>query len=185
MTFRRLFLFVEVDDDERFFRSVLLPSLRTAYEDIQFVQFSRLKKEKVRGFLQSIAGMKADYIFVRDLDRLPCATAARDKMLAVFPQVSADRVQIVKAEIESWYCAGLPEGHPWESLASRPHLDTSTVTKEAFEAAILRKGAPRVSTMLEILESFDREAAVRRNESFRRFVRRFITPLGPSHARGL
>ena len=177
MTFRRLFLFVEGDDDERFFRSVLLPFLRSAYQDVQFVQFSRLKKEKVRGFLHSIAGMKADYIFVRDLDRLPCATAARDRLVAVFPQVSADRVQIVKAEIESWYCAGLPEGHPWESLAARPHLDTSTVTKEAFEATILRKGAPRVSTMLEILESFDREAAARRNESFQRFVRRFIVPL--------
>jgi hypothetical protein len=33
--------------------------------------------------------------------------------------------------------------------------------------------------MLEILESFDREVAVRRNESFRRFVRKFITPLIP------
>jgi len=179
MTFRRLFLFVEGDDDERFFRSVLLPTFQSTYQDIQFVQFTRLKKEKVRGFLQSIAGMRADYIFVHDLDQLPCATAARDKLLKVFPQVSGDRVQIVKAEIESWYCAGLPEGHPWESLASQPHLDTSTVTKEAFEAAALRIGAPRVATMLEILESFDREAAERRNESFRRFVRKFITPLGP------
>ena len=179
MTYRRLFLFVEGDDDERFFSSVLLPSLQSAYEDIRFVQFSQLNKKEVRDYLRSIAGMKADYIFVRDLDQLPCATAARDKLLAVHPQVSADRVQIVKAEIESWYCAGLPEGHPWRSLAARPHLDTSTVTKEIFEAAILQKGAPRVSTMLEILESFDGEAAERRNESFRRFVRRFIAPLGP------
>jgi hypothetical protein len=179
MTFRRLFLFVEGDDDERFFRSVLLPTLQTAYEDVQFVQFTRLKKEKVQGFLHSIAGMKADYIFVRDLDQLPCATAARDRLLAVFPQVSADRVQIVKAEIESWYCAGLPEGHPWKSLTTRPHLDTSMVTKENFEAAVLRKGASRVAAMLEILESFDREVAVRRNESFRRFVGKFITPFVP------
>lgn len=141
MTFRRLFLFVEGDDDERFFRSVLLPFLQSAYQDIQFVQFSQRKKEKIAGYLRSTAAMKADYIFVRDLDQLPCATAARDKLLAVFPQVSADRVQIVKAEIESWYCAGLPEGHPWESLAARSHVDTSTVTKEAFEAAILRQRA--------------------------------------------
>jgi hypothetical protein len=177
MTFRRLFLFVEGDDDERFFRSVFLPPLRAAYEDIQFVQFTRLKKEKVRGFLHSIAAMKADYIFVHDLDEFPCATAAREKLLAVYPQVNADRVQIVKAEIESWYCAGLPEGHPWSSLAA--HLDTSTVTKEDFDTAFLRKGAPRVATMREILESFDLEAARRRNESFRRFVSRFIPSLAP------
>jgi hypothetical protein len=116
MTFRRLFLFVEGDDDERFFRSVLLPSLQSAYQDVQFVQFTRLKKEKVQGFLRSIAGMKADYIFVHDMDQLPCATAAREKLLKIFPQVDADRLQVVKAEIESWYCAGLPEGDPWESL---------------------------------------------------------------------
>jgi hypothetical protein len=123
--------------------------------------------------------MKADYIFVHDMDQLPCTTAARERLLKIFPQVDADRIQVVKAEIESWYCAGLPEGHPWRFLAPRPHFDTSTITKEAFEAAILRKGAPRVATMLEILESFDREEAVRRNESFRRFVRKFITPLIP------
>lgn len=33
--------------------------------------------------------------------------------------------------------------------------------------------------MLEILENFDGEVAAHRNESFRRFVRRFITPLAP------
>lgn len=88
MTYRRLFLFVEGDDDERFFSSVVLPTLYTAYDNVQFVQFSALKKEKLKGFLRSVAAMKADYI----------------------------------------------------------------------------------------LESFDRKAAVGRNESFRRFLRKFVPP---------
>jgi hypothetical protein len=123
--------------------------------------------------------MKADYILVHDMDQLPCATVAREKLLKVFPQVDADRIQIVKAEIESWYCAGLPEGHRWRSLARQPHLDTRTITKEVFEAAVLRESASKIATMLEILECFDREVAIRRNESFRRFIEKFISPLTP------
>jgi hypothetical protein len=174
MTFRRLFLFVEGDDDERFFRSVLLPRLRRGYQDVQFVQFSRLKKEKVQGFFRSVAGMRADYILVRDLDRHPCATAAKRQVKEAFPQVDPDRVQIVKAEIESWYCAGIPGDHAWGSFAIARCPDTSSVTKEIFEAALLQKDEPKLPAMLAILESFDLDVAARRNESFRRFLAKFV-----------
>lgn len=174
MTYRRLFLFVEGDDDERFFCSVVLPLLRGSYDDVQFVKFRALKREKIKGFLRSIAGMKADYIFVHDLDRHPCATAAKDHLLRTWPHLDADRVQIVKAEIESWYCAGIPENHPWRSLAIGRSADTSTITKEAFEAAVLQSGQPKLPAMLALLEGFDREAAVHRNESLRRFLRKFV-----------
>lgn len=59
--------------------------------------------------------MNADYIFVRDLDQLPCATAARDRLLAIFPQVSPDRVQIVKAEL----CHVRSFGHRARSFGCR------------------------------------------------------------------
>lgn len=175
MNYRRLFLFVEGDDDERFFRSVVLPLLRSSYEDIQFVKFRALKKEKIRGFVRSIASMQADYILVHDLDRHPCATAAKDQVLRTLPYLDPDRVHIVKAEIESWYCAGIPETHPWRSLAVGRCADTSTVTKEAFETAVLQAGQPKLPAMLALLEGFDLEAAKNRNESLRRFVRRFTS----------
>jgi len=177
MTYRRLFLFVEGDDDERFFRSVVLPALHTAYDNVQFVQFSTLKKEKLKGFLRSVVAMKADYILVRDLDRNPCATAAKDHILRALPHLDPDRVHIVKAEIESWYCAGIPEDHPWRSLTIGQCADTSTITKEAFETVVLRSGQPKLPTMLALLEGFDREAAIHRNESFHRFLRRFTPGL--------
>jgi hypothetical protein len=174
MTYRQLFLFVEGDDDERFLSSVVVPALLTAYGHFRFVQFSSLKKEKLRGFLRSVVAMKADYILVRDLDRLPCVTAAKDEVLRSLPQVNPDRVQIVKAEIESWYCAGISEDHPWRSLTIGRCTDTSSITKEILEAAVFQEGQPKLPTMLELLESFDREAAVQRNESFRRFLRKFV-----------
>jgi hypothetical protein len=178
MTFRRLFLFVEGDSDERFFRSVAEPTLRRAYQDVQFVQWSRLKREKVLGFLRSLESMKSDYIFVRDLDRYPCATVARDRLLELFPRLDPDRLQIVKTEIESWYCAGIREDHPWGTLEIARHPDTRVVTKEIFESSIARQGSLYLPSLLAILESFDLERASRRNESLRRFVRKFLEPLG-------
>ncbi|HEX6903249.1 MAG TPA: hypothetical protein VF789_26265 [Thermoanaerobaculia bacterium] len=174
MSYRRLFLLVEGDDDERFFRSVVLPLLSSAYHDIQVVRISTLKKEKVNGLLRSIAGMKADYILVHDLDQHPCATAAKDSLLKSFPPASPDRIQIVKGEIESWYCAGIPEDHPWRSLPIGRCPDTRVVTKEAFAAATLHPGQPRLPAMLDLLKSFDLQVAIRRNESFQRFLRKFI-----------
>jgi hypothetical protein len=180
MTFKRLFLFVEGDDDERFFRAVLLPLLSRGYEEIRFVQFSRLKREKVRAWMRSVAGMKADYIYIRDLDRHPCATAARDRVGDSLPWIDPERVQIVKAEIESWYCAGIHKDHPWGTLDVARVPDTHAVTKEAFEVAISRKGEPKIPAMLAILEGFDLDTALRRNESLRRFVRKFITGVLPA-----
>ena len=119
--------------------------------------------------------MQADYVFVRDLDRHPCATAARDRVLEVFPQVDPARLQIVKTEIESWYCAGIAEDHPWGSLDIARRSDTSTVTKEEFDTAVARKGGLRLPAILALLESFDRDLAARRNESFHRFLRRFVS----------
>jgi hypothetical protein len=120
MSYRQLFLLLEGDDDERFFRSIVLPLLGSAYDDVRVVQISGLRKEKVNGYLRSIASMKADYVLVRDLDRLPCATAAKDRILKSFPHASPDRIQVVKAEIESWYCAGIPENHALEIAENRP-----------------------------------------------------------------
>ena len=174
MNYRQLFLFVEGDDDERFFSSVVLPALLTAYDHVRFVQFSKLKKKKRRDFLRSVVAMKADYILVCDLDRHPCATSAKDHLLRDLPHLDLDRVQIVKAEIESWYCAGIPETHPWRSLAIGRSADTSTITKEAFEAVVLQSGQPKLPAMLALLEGFDREAAVDRNESLRRFLRKYV-----------
>ena len=50
----------------------------------------------------------------------------------------------------------------------------AVAAEEAFEAAVSREGPSRLFAMLSLLESFDREAAAQRNESFRRFLRKFI-----------
>jgi hypothetical protein len=171
MPYRRLYLFVEGDDDELFFRSVFLPLLQQSYDDVQLVPFSGLKREKVRALLRSVRSMEADYPWVRDLDRHPCVTSAKGAVQQIYPQIDPVRIQIVKAEIESWYCAGIrAQDTELGALDIATCPDTQIVTKEAFELAVSQRGFPRVPTLRAILESFDREAAARRNSSFRYFL---------------
>jgi hypothetical protein len=173
MPYRRLFLFLEGDDDERFFRAVLIPLLRRRYEDIRPVQVSQLTKEKIANWLRSVEGMRADYLYVRDLDRHPCVTAAKDALREAHPRLAPDRIQIVKAEIESWYCAGIGPGRLAGSEIATC-LETESVTKERFEAVIPGGRVNRIPSLAEILEGFDLEAAARRNSSLRRFLRKHL-----------
>lgn len=83
----------------------------------------------------------------------------------------AERIQIVKTEIESWYSAGIPEGDPeWGNLSIALTPDTQTVTKESFLRAMAASGATLLPALLALLERFDRKRAASRNASFRYFL---------------
>lgn len=173
MPYRCLFLFLEGDDDERFFQMVLFPSLKERYGDVRSVQVSQLRKEKIAGWLRSVQGMGADYLYIRDLDRYPCVTAAKDALREAHPRLAPDRIQIVKAEIESWYCAGIGPGR-LEELEVATCLETEGITKEKLEAAIPGGRVNRIPTLVEILEGYDLGAAARRNASLRYFLRKHL-----------
>lgn len=168
---RRLYLFVEGDDDERFFRFVLEPLLRATYDEVLYVKFSQMKWERLRAFLRSLEAMQAEYLLVRDQDRYPCVTAAKEAVRRIHARIDPGRVQIVQPEIEGWYCAGIREDHTaLGGLDVVTCAETSGVTKERFEREVLRGGEPRAAAMVGILEAFDRETAARRNASFRYFI---------------
>lgn len=175
MPYRRLFLFVEGDDDERFLRQVGLPAWERAYDDVRFVKFSQQKKQKVEGYLRSVKAMGADYVWIQDLDRNPCASSAKELLLRRQSSLDPARVQIVKAEIESWYCAGIPGDDPdYGTLRIATCAETGEVTKEVFDDAIGRTGTLRIPILLSLLERFDVETATRRNGSFRYFLAKFL-----------
>lgn len=175
MAYRRLFLFVEGDDDERFLQTVAVPWLRERYEDIKVVGYAKLRKEKLEGFVRSARAMGADYLIFRDLDRHPCASSAKKSLVQRCSPAEAKRIQIVKTEIESWYSAGIPDGDPeWGELPIARMPDTETVTKEAFLRAMTRSGSPLLPTLLALLERFDRKRAASRNASFRYFLRKHL-----------
>ncbi len=173
MPYRRLFLFLEGDDDERFFRAVLFPLLSKRYANVFPVQVSQLRKKKIAGWLRSIERMGADYLYVRDLDRYPCVTAVKGALRKAYPRLAPERIQIVKLEIESWYCAGIGPGR-LEGLEIATCLETEGITKEKLEAVIPGGRVNRIPTLVEILEGYDLGAAARRNASLRYFLRKHL-----------
>jgi hypothetical protein len=176
MAYRQLFLFVEGDDDERFFRRVTVPLFQERYNEVRIVRYAILKKEKLDGFVrsvQSIAG--ADYLIVRDLDRHPCVTAAKQSLRQRCPQAEPKRIQIVKTEIESWYCAGIPDGDPdWGDLSIARTPDTEPITKENCLTEMATGRPTLLPVLLSLLERFDRKRAAARNGSFQYFLRKHL-----------
>jgi hypothetical protein len=170
---RRLFLFVEGDDDERFLRAVLKPRLDRQYDSVTLWQYAKQKSDKIRAFLRSVKAIKADYAFLADINRQPCVTARKRKLGDRLPELDEDKAVVVVMEIESWYMAGA-EDSACERLGLRPSRSTDTLTKEQFDALIPKRFDSRVDFMAELLKCFSVEAAKERNHSFRYFVERHV-----------
>lgn len=54
MWYKRLFILVEGEDDERFFNEVIKPAFEKKYNLVEVRRHASLKKEKLDNFLRSI-----------------------------------------------------------------------------------------------------------------------------------
>ena len=190
LSYRRLFVLVEGEDDERFFNSVIRPIFEKEYSLIQFWQYSQKKKEKVNRYLNSIKSMQiagmADFLVVADLDDSPCVTDRQERVLTRFRGLSADaakpdgprrtsRIFIVCREIESWYLAGLSDTECKRMGIATGLQNTDHLTKEQFLGLIPGRFNSRAEFMLEILSAFDHETARTKNSSFSYFMQKYGT----------
>jgi len=62
--YKLLFIFVEGNDDERFFNRILSPKLQEKYDTVMIIKYATMEKEKVNEFIKSIKAMGAEYIYV-------------------------------------------------------------------------------------------------------------------------
>lgn len=171
-SYKRLFIWVEGDDDERFFKSVITPKLRDKYDAVKIIKYAEMKKGRIYSYLRSINSMDADYICVADIDDSPCIMSKKEKIRRVCKNIDISKIIIVIKEIESWYLAGLDN-------KARNHLkigniaNADNITKEKFNALIPDKFTSRIDFMLEILKYFSIEEAKRHNESFKYFMEKY------------
>jgi hypothetical protein len=126
-------------------------------------QYAQQKLEKVNSFLKSIKAMGADYFLLADMDEHSCFPKKRKGLLEKFTELGSRYTLIVHREIESWYLAGLPDDNRW---GLEVPANTSSVTKEQFDAAIPKAFDSRIAYMVEILKLFDVNTACGRNPSF-------------------
>lgn len=173
MEFRILFIFVEGEDDERFFRRIIQPEYEKKYASVMLWKYAKTKKEKVLNFLKSIKSMNADYIFITDINLAPCISNRKQKMQDKFTGLDEDRIVVVIKEIESWYLAGLSDDF-LRQFKIPFYSETENITKEQFNNLIPRKFNSRISFMVEILDYFSIEIATQKNRSFKYFFEKYV-----------
>lgn len=117
--------------------------------------------------------MSDEYLYLADLNDAPCVTARKEAIVRrIGNDLDAARVIVVGKEIEGWYVAGVPEGVLSKRFGISSPPDVNRLTKEQFNGLVPARFRTRVVFMLELLASFDREAARRRNSSFDYLLRK-------------
>ena len=174
MAYKQLFIFIEGDDDERFFKTVVKSFVQEKYSAIRFQKYSRKNKKWKVNFIKSINSMKADYICVGDINNSPCVTSKKEKITSDFDnRITENKIIVVVKEIESWYLAGLDESTS-RKLGIRENINTTdTFNKEHFNQ-LIPNNTPRTVFMREMLENYDVETAKGRNKSFKYFMNKWI-----------
>jgi hypothetical protein len=176
MGYKRLFIWVEGDDDKDFFERIIKPIFEKKYDWIAFIRYAQMPTKKRIKFLESIKSksMNADYIYIADINnQTPCVTLRKQKIHAELKNIDKDKIIVVIMEIENWYLAGLDDTNA-KNLKIPIHVNTDTITKEQFNRLIPKK-FDRRDFMLEILNCFSIRVAKQKNRSFKYFVEKYIS----------
>jgi len=178
MAAETLFIFLEGNDDERFFKHIMIPKFNRR---VKFIKYAQLKKKVVISYLKTIQKSDDDFIFVADIDEMPNVTAkvkwVREKFEQIRDQKVIDlprkNISIVIMEIESWYIAGMTDSF---ALANHiePIRNSEWINKEIFNNLFHGKFRSRIDFMQELLKYYSYETALVKNKSLDYFDNIFI-----------
>ncbi len=168
MSLKKLYIFVEGQDDEFFFRRIIVPALKPYYDDIDVIQYAQMKKSKVDLFVLSIETLNFDYLMFADIDEMETTFDKKRFITGKFLNVRKEKLLIVIREIESWYLAGLSNKKA-EEFHLEPFGSTDDVTKEEFNLVYQRIFHSRIDFMQELIKCYSIESAREKNRSFNYF----------------
>jgi len=171
MVYRRMWILIEGNDEQRFFESkVIKPIFDKNYDFVQIQTYAQEPPKRIKNFLKSIKAMNSDYFFFRDINDAPCVSFRKENIKGKYGRrIENNNIIIVVKEIESWYLAGL-DNKSCEELGIRSFNDTNTLTKEEFNSLKPNKFDSRIDFMVEILKRFSIETAKKKNVSFNYFI---------------
>lgn len=158
---KKLFLFVEGPDDERFLEQIYKDC------DVKFIQYSCEQNKIINSQIKTIKSNNfLDYLFFTDADG--CSIQDRiDRTVEKYHDCEDEKVCVVQFEIESWYLAGITQESA-RKMKIKYCRCTDSVTKENFNAIKPQK-LSRIDFMIEILKQYDKQEAQLKNTSFRCF----------------
>ena len=144
----------------------LPPTPQPANQLLEINEYAEKKPAKVREYVNTIRYVPDwSYIFIADFDQRPCVTRRKDQILSRYGNLDAGRILIVRAEIESWYLAGL-DSDSCEELQVPERRNTDGITKEQFDSLMPSRFENRTDFMVEILNRYDIGTALGKNASF-------------------
>jgi hypothetical protein len=167
---RLLLLLVEGDDDERFFKRVIIPIFDCINYDIRIWKYRQEKKEKTEKFLLTASKM-GTYLLFQDIDSEPCFVVKRNKVGKNFSTINIKNIIIVISEIESWYLSGIDMENCKKIGICKFPPDTNSCSKEQFYK-LIPKEMPKIEFMNNLLNVFDVEIGKKRNTSFGYFIKK-------------
>jgi len=175
MSYKRLFIWVEGDDDLRFFDRIIKPRAQRQYDLVEIITYAEMKKNKIDKYIKSINGMGADYIYIRDINEAPCVTFRRDRIKEKYEILDEKNIVVVIKKIEGWYLAGIHDENATrlKMRKIRKYINTDMIDKGQFNTLMPRRFDSRIDFMIEILKSFSIETAKRKNKSFNYFVEKY------------
>jgi len=175
MLIRKLFIFVEGQDDKLFFEKIILPIFNKKNITVSLRMYANDKHQEFAQFIRSIKQMNIDYLLVTDKNSEKiCITAKKENLQKCYEnEVETDKIIVVVKEIESWYLSGLIEEHA--KKLDLPILEnTENVGKKKFDEYRRNCKLPnRKHLMKEILKYFSIETAKQKNVSFKYFANKY------------
>lgn len=176
MSYKTMYIWVEGDDDQRFFEEIIQSKLNQKYQYVKIIQYAKMTKQKVNSYLESITSMQdTDYIFTADIDTCPDIQTKKQRIQHTFENVHENKIVIIVKMIEGWYLAGLDE-NSYKKLgisAKKKFTTTDDMTKQQLDALIPKKFDSRIDFMQQILHYFSWEIAKRKNTSLSHFIERY------------
>ena len=156
------YVFVEGDDDERYFCKYFELIGLVNYN---IVQYAQKKKEKIIQWINGVSN-NAGYccLFFADADRCDIFEKV-NLILDNYGKIRRENIFIVQQEIESWYLAGL-DLESCKRLKIRNFDNTDNITKEQFNSMINTRNS-RIETMIQIMDNYNIYIAINKNNTYR------------------
>jgi len=171
MAYKRLWILIEGNDEERFFRTIK-PIFENKYDFVQMWQHAQEPHKRIKDFLNSIRAMNSDYFFLKDINRSPCVTLRKENIRSKYgTRIDLNTVIIVVKAIESWYLAGLDD-KSCRQIGLGTFKNTDDLAKEQFNRLIPERFDSQIDFMVEILKRFSVETAKQKNKSFAYFMKK-------------
>ncbi|MBD3196076.1 MAG: hypothetical protein GF317_13540 [Candidatus Lokiarchaeota archaeon] len=168
MEYSLLFLFLEGDDDERFFEQILLERFQELYTEVKIWKYAKKTDIQRKRFIDIVNNEDNwNYLCFRDFDSNTCITSKKESIISKFDRIVIENIFVVVEEIESWYLAGVDNDF-LRSIGATNLMDCPSIyiTKEKFNH-IIPKEMPRIQFMRKILQSYDIDLALTNNKSLK------------------